>query len=155
MEIEKKLAEMGLELPPTPTPGGNYVETVRSGNYLFVAGHVPRKADGTGTRHPGKLGRDVTIEQGYEAAQLVALNCLSSIKHAIGDLDKVKQVLKVLCMVNSTEGFGDQPKVANGASDLLVKLFGDRGRHTRSAVGMGGLPGDCCVEAEMMVELED
>jgi enamine deaminase RidA (YjgF/YER057c/UK114 family) len=154
VEIERKLAEMGLELPPTPTPGGNYVETVRSGNYLFVAGHVPRKADG-GMLHPGKLGRDVTVEQGYEAAQLVALNCLSSIKHAIGDLDKVKQVLKVLCMVNSADGFGDQPRVANGASDLLVNLFGDRGRHTRSAVGMGGLPANCCVEAEMMVELEE
>ena len=154
MEIEKKLGEMGLELPPAPTPGGNYVETVRSGNYLFVAGHVPRTPEG-GLLHQGKLGREVTVEQGYEAARLVALNCLSSIKAAAGDLARVKQFIKLLCMVNSADGFGDQPKVANGASDLIVSLFGDRGRHTRSAVGMGGLPNNCCVEIEMMVELEE
>jgi enamine deaminase RidA (YjgF/YER057c/UK114 family) len=153
MEIEKKLREMGLELPPAPVPGGNYVETVRTGNFLFVAGHVPRMPDGS-LLHPGKLGREVTVEQGYQAAQRTALNCLSSVKAAIGDLDKVKRFIKLLCMVNSADRFGDQPKVANGASDLLVKLYGDRGRHTRSAVGMGGLPNNCCIEIEMMLEVE-
>ena len=154
MEIEKKLAEMGLELPPTPEPGGNYVETVRTGNLLFVAGHVPRMPDGS-ILNRGKVGREVTVEQGYQSAQRAILNCLSSIQAGIGDLDKVKRVVKLLCMVNSAPEFGNQPGVANGASDLLVNLYGDRGRHARSAVGMGGLPHNVCVEIEMIVEVED
>ena len=154
MEIEKKLADMGLEIPPPPVPGGNYVETVRTGNLLFVAGHVPRMPDGS-LLNPGKLGQEVTIEQGYQSAQRCMLNCLSSVKVALGDLDKVKQVIKLLCMVNCAPTFGDQPKVANGASDLLVNLYGDRGRHARSAVGMGGLPNNVCIEVEMIMEVED
>ncbi len=154
MEIEKKLSEMGLELPPPPVPGGNYVEAVRTGSLLFVAGHVPRMPDGS-SLHPGKLGREVSVEQGYESAQRCMLNCLSSMKVALGDLDKVKRVIKLLCMVNSADGFGDQPRVANGASDLLVNLYGDRGRHARSAVGMGGLPNNVCIEVELIAEVED
>ena len=154
MEIENKLAEMGLELPPTPEPGGNYVETVRTGDLLFVAGHVPRMPDGS-ILNRGKVGREVTVEQGYQSAQRAMLNCLSSIKAGIGDLDKVKRVVKLLCMVNSAPEFGNQPGVANGASDLLVNLYGDQGRHARSAVGMGGLPNNVCVEIEMIVEVED
>ena len=154
MEIEKKLTEMGLDLPPPPTQGGNYVPWVRTGNLLFVAGHVPRMPDGS-LLHPGKLGRDVTVEQGYESAQRCMLNCLSSIKAGLSDLDKVKRVVKLLCMVNSAPDFGDQPRVANGASDLLVNLYGDRGRHARSAVGMGALPSNVCIEVEMIVEVED
>ena len=154
MEIEKKLSEMGLELPPTPVPLFNYVSAVRNGNLLFLAGHVSRMPDGSAL-HPGKLGRDVTIEQGYQSAQRAILNCLSSIKASIGDLDKVKRVVKLLCMVNCTPEFGDQPRVANGASDLLVELYGDRGRHARSAVGMGSLPLNFCIEIEMIVEVED
>lgn len=154
MKIEKKLEKMGLELPPTPAPGGNYVGAVRTGNLLFVAGHVPRMPDGS-LLNSGKLGQEVTIEQGYQSAQRCMLNCLSSIKAAIGDLDKVKRVVKLLCMVNTAPGFGDQPKVANGASDLLVSLYGERGRHARSAVGMGGLPNNVCIEVEMIVEVEN
>ena len=154
MEIERKLAEMGLELPPAQTPAVNRATAVRIGNILFVGGHTPRMPDGSGL-HPGKLGRDVTVEQGYEGAQLAMLNCLSSIKANIGDLDKVKRVAKLLCMVNSAPEFGDQPGVANGATDLLGNLYGARGAHARSAVGMGALPGANCIEIEMIVEVED
>ena len=154
MKVEKKLAEMGLALPPAPAPIANFVAAVRTGNLLFVAGHIPRKSDG-GPLNPGKLGRDVTIEQGYQSARLAAINCLASIKANLGDLEKVKRVVKLLCMINGTPEFGDQPKVANGASDLLVELYSDQGRHARSAVGMGALPGNNCVEIEMIVEVED
>ena len=154
MEIENKLAEMGLELPPTSTPVANYVPSVRTGNILFVAGHVPRMPDGSAL-NPGKLGREVTIEQGYQSAQRAMLNCLASIKANIGDLDRVSRVVKLLCMVNCTPDFGEHPNVANGASDLLVSLYGDRGRHARSAVGMGDLPFGNCIEIEMIVEVED
>ena len=154
MDTEKALAAMGHELPTTPTPMANYVPAVRTGNLLFVAGHVPRMPDGS-YLYPGKLGRDVTVEQGYQATQRAMLNCLSSIKASVGDLDKVRRVVKLLCMVNSAPEFGDQPKVANGASDLLVSLYGDRGRHARSAVGMASLPNGICVEVEMIVEVED
>ena len=154
MEMERKLEEMGLELPPASVPVANYVTAVRTGNLLFVAGHVPKKPEG-GPLNPGKLGKDVTIEQGYQSARLAALNCLASIKASIGDLDKVKRVVKLLCMVNCTPEFGDQPRVANGASDLLVELYGDQGRHARSAVGMGSLPSNYCIEIEMIVEVEN
>ena len=154
MEVEKKLTAMGLELPPLSIPVANYVTAVRTGNILFVAGHVPRMPDGS-LLNRGKLGQDVTIEQGYDSARLAMLNCLSSIKASLGDLDKVKRVVKLLCMVNSAPEFGDQPKVANGASDLLVNLYGENGRHARSAVGMGSLPSNVCVEIEMILEIAD
>ena len=153
MRIEQKLEEMGLKLPPTPVPGANYVPTVRTGNLLFVAGHIARMPDGTMV-NPGKLGKDVTVEKGYESAKCAMLNCLASIKAALGDLDKVKRVVKLLCMVNAAPDFGEQFLVANGASDLLVSLYGDAGRHARSAVGMGSLPRNSCIEIEMIVEVE-
>ena len=154
MEIEKRLSEMKLELSPSSTPVGNFVTSVRTGNLLFVAGHVPSMPDGS-PLNPGKLGREVTVDQGYQSARQAMLNCLSSIKESIGDLDKVKRVVKLLCMVNSAPEFGDQPRVANGASDLLVDLYRDRGRHARSAVGMCALPGGHCIEIEMIIEVED
>ncbi|MFQ5934682.1 MAG: RidA family protein, partial [Dehalococcoidia bacterium] len=126
MEIEKKLELMGLSLPEWEPPIANYVSSVRTGNLLFVAGHVGDTTDAL-----GQLGKDVTIEEGYEAARKTALACLSTIKHAIGDLDKVRRFVKLLCMVNSAPDFTDQPSVANGCSDLLVELYGDRGRHAR------------------------
>ena len=152
MQIEQKLADMGLELVAPSAPIANFVTSVRTGDLLFVAGHLPRQNDGT-MLHPGKVGRDVTVEQGYEAAQLAMINCLASIKEAIGDLDNVKRVVKLLVMVNGEPEFGQQPAVGNGASDLLVGLYGDRGKHARSAVGMGGLPLGACVEIEMIVEV--
>ncbi|MEE9198409.1 MAG: RidA family protein [Dehalococcoidia bacterium] len=150
MEIERKLQQMGITLPEVEPPIANYLPYVRSGNLLFLAGHIGDLTDAL-----GQLGKDVTVEQGYEAARKTAIVCLSTVKSAIGDLDKVKRFVKLLCMVNSAAGFSDQPKVANGCSDLLVEIFGERGRHARSAVGMAGLPGNGCVEIEMIVEVED
>ena len=153
MRIEQKLADMGLTLNPPTAPVANFISAVRTGNLLFVAGHIPFQQDGS-VLNPGKVGRDVSEEQGYEAAKLAMMNCLTSVKEATGDLDKVKQVVKLLVMVNSDPEFGRQFIVANGASDLLVELYGDPGRHARSAVGMGSLPLGTCVEIEMIVELE-
>jgi enamine deaminase RidA (YjgF/YER057c/UK114 family) len=155
MEVEKKLAEMGLSLPPAPSPVANYIPAVQVGNLLFVSGHGPALLqDGKITYIRGKLGRELTVEQGYEAAKQVMLNILQSIKGVIGDLDKVRRIVKVLGFVNCTEDFPDQPKVINGASDLLVALYGERGRHARSAVGMYQLPFGIAVEIEMVVEVE-
>ena len=151
-QVEAKLAEMKLELPTPPAPVANYVRAVRTGNLVFVSGHGPTR-DGQ-YLFQGKVGAERTVEEGYEAAKLVMLNCLSSLKQEIGDLDRVKRVVKLLGMVNCTPDFGDQPKVINGASDLLVALYGEHGRHARSAVGMGSLPGGITVEIEMIVEVE-
>lgn len=155
MEVEKKLADMGLSLPPAPTPVANYIPAVQVGNLLFVSGHGPAVVkDGRIEYIRGKLGRDLTVEQGYEAAKHVMLNILQSMKGALGDLDKVRRIVKLLGFVNCTEDFPDQPKVINGASDLLVALYGERGRHARSAVGMQQLPFGIAVEIEMVVEVE-
>jgi enamine deaminase RidA (YjgF/YER057c/UK114 family) len=154
MEIEKKLKEMGHELPKSrPSPAGNYVSAVRTGNLVYLAGHGPGLPEG-GFLHLGKLGADLTNEQGYDCARQTMVNLLTSLKAEIGDLDKVKRVVKLLCMINCTPDFEDPPKVANGGSDLLVSLYGDAGRHARSAVGMGSLPFGMPVEIEMIVEVE-
>jgi enamine deaminase RidA (YjgF/YER057c/UK114 family) len=154
MQIEQKIVNLGLELVAPSAPLANFVQTVRTGNLLFVAGHLPRQPNGN-VLNAGKVGREVSIEQGYEAARLAAINCLASIKAATGDLDKVKRVVKLLVMVNADPEFDQHFIVANGASDLLVELYGDSGRHARSAVGMGGLPRGSCVEVEMIVEVAD
>jgi enamine deaminase RidA (YjgF/YER057c/UK114 family) len=153
MTPEERLHELGLELPEPPPAVGNYVGAVRVGDILFVSGHGPFR-DGRPT-FIGKLGRDLTIEEGQQSAQLVMLNMLASIKAEIGELDRVARVVKLLCLVNSDPEFGDQPKVANGASDLLVRIFGEeRGRHARSAIGMGALPFGISVEIEGIFELK-
>jgi enamine deaminase RidA (YjgF/YER057c/UK114 family) len=152
MRIEAKLAEMGLSLPEPPAPVGNYVGAVQTGNLLFVSGHGPRRLDDS-TILAGKVGRDLTTEQAYEVAKSVMLNCLASIKRELGDLDRVRRVVKLLGMVNCTEEFVEPPKVINGASDLLVELYGEAGRHARSAVGMQQLPMNIPVEIEMIVEV--
>ena len=149
MEVENKLKAMGLELPAAAPPPPGRAGAVKVGNILFVGGHTP------GQMHIGKLGEEITVEQGYEAARLACLNCLADVKAVIGDLDKVKQVAKLLCMINSTPDFGQQPQVANGATDLLNQLYGDAGAHARSAVGMGSLPNGACIEIEMIMEVED
>lgn len=150
-QVEAKLAEMGLELPAPPAPVANYVRAVQTGNLVFIAGHGPTK-DGRAV-YTGKLGANVDVQTGYQAAQLVMLNCLSSLKEAIGELDRVTRVVKLLGMVNCTPDFGQQPEVINGASDLLTELYGERGRHARSAVGMAALPRGIAVEIEMIVEV--
>ena len=152
MTPEERLAEIGLAVPEPPPAVGNYVGAVRVGNILFVSGHGPFK-DGKPT-FIGKLGRDLSIEEGQQAAQLVALNMLASIKAEIGELDRVVRVVKLLCLVNSDPEFGEQPTVANGASDLFVRIFGEqRGRHARSAIGMGALPFQIAVEIEGIFEI--
>ena len=154
-EIENRLNELGYQLTEPRRSGvGNFVPAVRTGNLVYTAGTGPGLPDG-GLLHVGKLGGDVTIEQGYDCARQTMLNLLSNLKGEIGDLDKVKRVVKLLCMVNATPDFTNTPQVANGASDLLVSLFGERGQHARSAVGMSTLPGNMPIEIEMIVEVED
>ncbi len=154
-EIERKLNELGYQLPPPRTTmAGNFVPAVRTGNLVYLSGHGPSLPEG-GFSHVGKVGQDLSIDDGYAAARQTMLNLLTSLKGEVGDLDKVKRVIKLLCMVNATLDFKDSPGVANGASDLLVSLYGDTGRHARSAVGMGMLPGQMAVEIEMIVEVED
>ena len=149
--VEDKLKQMGLSLPPAPTPGGNYIPAVRTGNLVFLSGVTPRRPDGT--PFAGKLGKDLTVEEGYEAARICCLNLLANLKQEIGDLDKVTHIVKLLGMVNAEPDFTQPPAVVNGCSDLLVELYGDRGRHARSAVGLATLPGGVAVEIEMIAEV--
>ncbi len=153
VDFDKKLKELGIELYTPSKPMGNYVKAVRTGNLLYLAGHGPTKADGSNIT--GKVGKDLTTEQGYDAAKQVGVAMLSTLKAELGDLNKVKRVVKVLGMVNCTENFVDQPKVMNGFSDLMVAVFGDKGKHARSAVGMYALPSNIAVEVEIIVELEN
>lgn len=148
---EARLKELGISLPEPPSPVANYVNGVRSGNLIFLAGKGPRRADGS--EITGKLGVDVSIEQGYEGARLTAINQLAVLKSMLGDLKKVKRIVKVLGMVNSDPAFIDQPKVINGFSDLMVEVFGDRGKHARAAVGVATLPRGQAVEIELVVEV--
>jgi enamine deaminase RidA (YjgF/YER057c/UK114 family) len=151
-QIEQKLKEMGYLLPPQPFPTGSHIPFYQTGNLVYLSGVLPRNADGK--MITGKLGSDLTVKEGYEAARLCALNSLSNLKAAIGDLDKVIHFVKVFGMVNSEPEFDSQPAVMNGFSDLLVDIFGDRGRHARSAVGLAALPGSAAVEVEAIVEVE-
>jgi enamine deaminase RidA (YjgF/YER057c/UK114 family) len=149
---EARLAELGIALPEPSVPVANYVKAVRTGNLVFLSGHGPYRSDGTLVT--GKLGGNLTIEEGYEAARLTGIGLLSTLKSEIGDLGRVRRIVKVLGMVNSDPSFTDQPKVINGCSDLLVEVFGERGRHARAAVGMVSLPVGIAVEIEMVVEVE-
>ena len=153
MSAEAKLQELGIELPNAPTPVGNYIGGVKVGNILFMSGCGPRKPDNTSIT--GKVGRDLTTDEGYDAARLVGLNMLANVKAQLGSLDRVRRVVKVLGMVNAEPEFKEHPKVINGFSDLMVEVFGDNGRGGRSAVGMGSLPSQIAVEVEMILEVED
>ena len=150
MSAEDKLKQMGLTLPSVPTPLANYVPFKRAGDILYLSGQGPRKAEGG--MYTGKVGAEVSVEQAYEHAKLVGLQLLAAAKAAAGSLDKI-EVLKLLGMVNGVPEFGDQPKVINGCSDLLVAVLGERGRHARSAVGMGSLPGGITVEIEAVMRV--
>jgi len=149
--IEQRLAELGVVLPVAGTPAANYVPTVRSGSQLFLSGQVPNGP--SGPEFKGKLGREFDIEQGRQAARLCALNLLAQAKAALGDLDRVGRVVKLVGFVNSMPDFTDQPKVVNGASDLMVEVFGDKGRHARSAIGVASLPSGVAVEVEAVFEI--
>lgn len=149
MKVEARLQELGIELPEPVKPAANYVRHVQTGNLLLISGTGP--ADGFPV---GKVDAEVSVDEAYQAARSVGLQILATVKDALGDLDRVKRVVKVLGMVNASPDFTQQPQVINGCSDLFVEVFGDAGRHTRSAVGMGALPNRICVEIEAMFEVE-
>jgi enamine deaminase RidA (YjgF/YER057c/UK114 family) len=148
---EARLKELNITLPPDSVPAANFVNAVQTGKLLFLSGNTP------GAQWPlkGKVGKDLTVEQGYQSARQCGVIMRGKIRTSLGSLDRVKRIVKVLGMVNSADGFSDQPRVVNGFSDLMVEVFGESiGKHARSAVGMAGLPGNAAVEVEMIVEVE-
>ena len=149
---EQKLSEMGITLPEASSPVANYVNGVQTVNLIFLSGKGPLQSNGKYIT--GKLGKSLSIEEGYKAAQLTGVNQLAVLKSMLGNLSRVKRIVKVLGMVNATPEFTDHPKVINGYSDLMVAVFGEKGKHARAAVGMGSLPSDIAVEIEMIVEVE-
>jgi len=151
MGAEARLQELGIELPEPLPPAGNYVGATTVGNLVYLSGEGPRLPDGVIS---GKVGKDLSIEEAQDAARLVGLNILTTLRNQIGDLDRVKQIVKVFGMVNATDDFKQHPAVINGFSDLMVDVFGDKGRSARSAVGMASLPFQIAVEVEMIVEIE-
>ncbi len=153
MKIEDRLTELGLSLPEVPAPVAAYVPAVRAGNWVYVSGQTPFR-DGK-LRVKGKVGKDVTLEDAYEEAKQCALNIMAAVKSVAGSLDNVERIVKLVGFVASTPDFTDAPKVVNGASELFVQVFGDKGKHARSAVGVASLPLDCCVEVEAVVLLKE
>jgi len=149
---EAKLKELGITLPEPAAPIANYVNVVRTGNLLFLAGKGPLQKDGKDV--VGRLGKDMSVDEGYQAARSVAIAHLAVLKHELGDLKRVRRIVKVLGMVNSDPAFTQQPAVINGYSDLMVAVFGERGKHARSAVGMATLPNGIPVEVEVIVEID-
>ncbi len=148
---EARLAELGIALPEAPRPVANYVPTLFVGHLLFVSGQISMAG---GEVIKGCLGSNMTIEDGQAAARACAIQILAQVKSALGELDHVAQVAKLTGFVNATSNFGDHPKVINGASDLMVDVFGDKGRHTRAAVGVSGLPMNCAVEVDAILRIE-
>ena len=152
-DVEERIASLGITLQKAPPPVANYVNAVTTGNLVFMAGKGPRDAEGNYVT--GKVGVDLTIEEGYKAARTTGIAQLSALKEEIGDLNKVVRIVKVLGMVNADSSFTQQPEVINGFSDLMVEVFGDRGKHARAAVGMASLPRDIACEVEMIVEIKN
>lgn len=150
---EKKLKELSIILPEIKSPAASFVHAVKTGNLLFLSGKGPAGPDGVSVK--GKVGKELTIEEGIAAARLVAINQIAVLKNELGDLKKIKRIVKVLGMVNCESDFTAQSQVINGFSDLMVEVFGEKGRHARSAVGMSSLPGNIAVEVELIVEIED
>lgn len=150
---EARLQELNIELPAAPNPVANYVNGVQTGNLIFLAGKGPRYANGV--EITGKLGDDISLKKGYEGARLTAINQIAVLKEMLGDLKRVKRIVKVLAFVNSTPDFIEQPQVINGFSDLMVEVFGERGIHARAAIGVATLPRAQAVEVECIVEIED
>ena len=149
-DIEERIETLGISLLDPPQPAGNYLNAVRTGNLLFMAGKGPNKPEGGYVT--GKVGNDLTVEEG---SRLVAIAQLSALRAEIGDLNKVVRIVKVLGMVNAVEGFTNQPEVMNGFSDTIVEVFGERGKHARAAVGMASLPRNIALEVEMIVEIAE
>jgi enamine deaminase RidA (YjgF/YER057c/UK114 family) len=148
---EQAIASLGITLPTPPAPAGSYVPVVVSGNLAFVAGQIPMEAGQV--KFKGKVGRDLHVEAGQQAARLCTINALAQLKVALGSLERVKRIVKVTGFVNCEPSFADHPKVINGASDLLVQIFGDSGRHARAAVGVSSLPLESAVEVEFIAEI--
>lgn len=152
-DVEGRLKELGIKLVIPNPPTANYLKAKRTGNLIYLSGHGPDKPDGS--QVIGKLGSDLSLEQGKEAARFTGISLLSSLKAEIGDLNKVKSVVKALGMVNADPSFTNHSQVINGFSDLMVEVFGEKGKHARSAVGMSSLPSNIAVEIELIVEIED
>ena len=150
---EQRARDLGIDLAATAAPVANYVPSVRTGNLVFLSGQLPTLPDGT--RLTGKVGHDVSMEQGYAAARLATSGLLARLHTDLGSLDKVKRIVKLTGFVHTTPDFGQEPAVVNGASDLLVEVFGEAGRHARAAIGVVSLPFGAPVEVEMVVEVED
>jgi enamine deaminase RidA (YjgF/YER057c/UK114 family) len=150
--VEKKLAELGIALPTPTTPSANYIPFVRAGSLIFVSGQICLDASGKAVAK-GKLGAGVSIEDGQKAARTCAINVLAQVKAAIGDLDNVRRVVRLGGYINSDPGFLEGPKVMNGASDIMVAVFGDKGRHSRTTIGVAVLPGDAAVEVDGVFEV--
>jgi enamine deaminase RidA (YjgF/YER057c/UK114 family) len=159
-DVEAKVKSLGIELSSSSQPLGNYVNSVRTGNLLFLSGKGPKRPaviDGKptdGSYVTGKLGKELSVEEGYQAAKYAGILQLAALKAELGNLNKVKRIVKVMGMVNAVPEFTDHPKVVNGFSDLMVEVFGEKGKHARAAVGMSSLPGNWAVEIEMIVEVE-
>lgn len=153
MTVEQRLVQLGLTLPQAPSPVASYVPAVKQGNWVYVSGQIPLR-DGQ-VRVKGKVGREVTLQQAQEEAKQCALNALAVIKSVVGSLDKVERIVKVTGFVACTPEFTDAPKVVNGASDLFVQVFGEKGKHARSAVGVAALPLDCPVEVEVIAYVNE
>ena len=151
MSPEEKIKSLGLTIPPAPQPVAAYVPAVKSGSYIYTSGQLPMVAGEL--KYIGKLGQELSVEEGYEAAKICALNCLGAVKSITGSLDEVIKIVKLTGFVNSSQGFTGQPKVINGASDILGEIFGEKGRHARSAVGVKELPLGAAVEIEMIIEV--
>lgn len=152
MRIEKRLEELGIKLPEAPKPVAAYIPALKSGGLLYTAGQIPLA--GGVLQFKGKVGQDLSLEEGYQAARLCTINGLAAAKGVLGDLDQIKRVVKVVVYVNSAPGFDQQPKVANGASELLQAVFGEAGQHVRSAVGVSELPLGAAVEVELVLETD-
>jgi enamine deaminase RidA (YjgF/YER057c/UK114 family) len=152
-DVEERIKELGITLQKPAKPVANYLNSVQTGNLVFLSGKGPRNKDGK--LITGKVGKDLSVEQGYKAARMVAIAQLSALKEQIGDLNKVEKIVKVLGMVNADSTFENHPEVINGFSDLMVEVFGERGKHARAAVGMGSLPRNIACEIEMIVQLKD
>jgi enamine deaminase RidA (YjgF/YER057c/UK114 family) len=150
-EIEARLKSLGVELPPVPTPAANYVPFVISGRQIFVSGQIPVTPEGV--KYVGKVGREISVEDGQKAAMICAINILAILKSAAGDLDKIGRIVKLVGFVNGAPDFIEPQKIVNGASDFLVAVLGEKGRHARSAIGVGTLPFGVAVEVEAIAEL--
>tara|TARA_B100001142_G_scaffold327856_1_gene386506 strand:+ start:1669 stop:2127 length:459 start_codon:yes stop_codon:yes gene_type:complete len=152
MSFEDKLKELGIELNSPPSPVANYIPVQQTGNLIYLSGQGPR--DKSGNFITGKVGEDISADEAYDLAKNTAINLISVMKSYLGSLDRIEKIVKVLGMVNSTSDFKDHPKVINGCSDFFVEVFGEKGRHARSAVGMGSLPNNMAVEIEIIVEVK-